>query len=93
MTIIWFTYQEDLKTVDEVQRSGHKCLLATSEIVIRQLAAQHPDSIILIGHDIPQNRTTRLRQSFTTLHLKPEATSQDILTEIGLIMGRQKPAN
>jgi hypothetical protein len=93
MTIIWFTYKENPEIIDEVQKAGHECLIATSEIVIRHLAAQYSNHLILIGHDILAGRAQRIQQNYPTLLLKETATAKDVLTEIGMIMARQKPPN
>ena len=66
MTIIWFTYELNPELIEEVQEHGHTCLQATSEIVVRQLAA---------------------------LTIQAKTPAKEIITEIGLIMGRQRKPN
>jgi hypothetical protein len=90
MTVIWFTYEGN-PIIDEVQQSGHTCMIATSEIVIRQLVAQYPDSMIVVGHDIAPRRALNIQQSFPTLTINEATTAKHVLIELGMIMGRQKP--
>jgi hypothetical protein len=52
-----------------------------SAIMIRQLAAQYPESLILIGHHILLPRAQRIQQHYPTIALKADATAKDLLIE------------
>jgi hypothetical protein len=54
--------------------------LAISEVFC--LAEQHPTATILITADVDQERAKAIQQHYPTLHLKTEATVQDIIWEL-----------
>lgn len=59
--------------------------IAISEVYA--LADQHMNTTIIITSDIYPERAKAIQHHYATLHLKPEATVQDIVWEVSNLNG------
>jgi hypothetical protein len=88
VTLIWFTNQPDPALMFEVQQAGHQCVQADTEALVRGIAAQHPNSVVIVGADVPQAQAREVQRHFPTLHLTPDATARDVIWELSHSFGK-----
>jgi hypothetical protein len=80
--LVLFTTRAPNTLTDELSHQGHQVheALAISEVLA--LADQHPLATILIAAEVDSARAKMIQQHHPTLHLKPGATTKDILWEL-----------
>jgi hypothetical protein len=83
MTLILFTTTAPNPLTDELSHQGHQVFEAVSISEVYALADQHPAATIIITADVHLERAKAIQHHYTTLHLKPAATVQDIVWELG----------
>ena len=82
MTLILFTLTAPHPFAEELSRQGHRVFEAVAISEVYSLADQHLNSTIIITADVDPERARAVQHHYTTLHLKPEATVQDIMWEL-----------
>lgn len=82
MILIWFTQKPNPALMFEVQKGGHLCVQARTEALVRGVVAQYPESVVIVGADIPQAQAQEVQRRHTTIHLTRDATTRDILCEL-----------
>jgi len=82
MTLILFTTTAPNPLTDELSHQGHQVFEAVSISEVYALADQHPAATIIITADVHLERAKAIQHHYTTLHLRPNTTVQDILWEL-----------
>jgi hypothetical protein len=83
MTVIIFTALAPCTLTEELSRQGHTVHEAMAVSEVYALADQHPLATIILTADIDPERAKAIQHHYPTLHLKPAATVQDIVWELG----------
>ena len=84
VTVILFCTQAPNPLTTELSHQGHTVYEAIASSEVYALADQHPLATIIITADIDPERAKAIQHHYTTLHLKPMATVQDIVWELNL---------
>jgi hypothetical protein len=87
VTLILFTTIAPDPLSDQLSQQGHKVYEALAVSEVYALADQHPLATIIITADIDPERAKAIQHHYPTLHLKPAATVQDIVWELGQAKG------
>jgi hypothetical protein len=82
MTLILFTTTAPHPLAEELSRQGHRVFEAVAISEVYALSDQHQLSTIIITADVDPERAKAVQHHYTTLHLKPEASVQDIMWEL-----------
>ena len=82
MTLILFTTTAPHPLADELAHQGIRVFEAVAISEVYALADQHLNATIIITADVDPERARAVQYHYTTLHLKPGATVQDIVWEV-----------
>jgi predicted nicotinamide N-methyase len=82
--VILFTTRPPDTLSDELSHQGHTVYEALAVSDVYALADQHPQAQIIITADVDPERAKAIQHHYPTMHLKPNATVQDIVWELNL---------
>jgi hypothetical protein len=82
MSIILFTTQAPNPLTRELSEQGWHVYEAIAISEVLALAEQHPSASIILTADVDTERAKAIKQHYPTMHLKANATAQDILWEL-----------
>jgi hypothetical protein len=86
VTLILFTATAPHPFAEELAHQGHRVFEAVAISEVYALADQHLNSTIIITANVDPERAKAVQHHYTTLHLKPEATVQDIMWELSHLL-------
>jgi hypothetical protein len=87
MTLILFTTTAPNRLTDELSHQGHQVFEALTISEVFALADQHPNAVIIITAEVDPERVKAIQHHYPTLHLKANATVQDIVWEVSNLKG------
>lgn len=82
---VWYTRRPDAALMFDVEQAGHACVQADTEALVRGVVAQHPQSVVLIGPDVPEPQARAIQQHFQTICVRPGATAKDLIWEVSFL--------
>jgi hypothetical protein len=82
VTLILFSASAPHPLAEELSRQGHHIYEALAVSEVLALTDQHPSATIIVAADVDHERSKLIQQHHPTLHLKPAATTKDILWEL-----------
>lgn len=84
MTLILFTTSAPNSFTEDLSHQGHQVYEAIAISEVYALADQHPKAAIIITAEVDPERAKAIQHHYPTLHLKANATVQDIFWELNL---------
>lgn len=84
MTLILFTPTAPHPLTEDLSQQGHQVYEAVAISEVYALADQHPNAAIIIAADVHPERAKSIQHHYPTMHLKANATVQDIVWELNL---------